>query len=123
MNSTAHTYSNCLSALGGMLKVRTGSDMPAQPSWRKAQTTKQEELEKTSELNNSGRYFFGHHQPAYLSGFSIVQQQPTNLANPASRRPVGFFDGCIDPARAGSFHVQTKHTHPGTSRDFLRTKE
>ena len=102
-----------------MLKVRTGSDMPAQPSWRKAQTTKQKKLEKTSELN-SGRYFFGTHQPAYLSGFSIVQQ-PIN--NPANRRPVGFFDGCIDPARAGFFHVQTKHTHPDISRDFLRTKE
>lgn len=127
MNTRPEIMSECPAPNGGALQVRTGSaTAPAQPLWCKA-LTQNRTREQTSEMNNSGRYFFsGTHQPGYLAGFNYVpcHQLSQHKLKLASRRSVGFFDDIIDPAFAGFINVPNNHQKiPTSSRDFSCTKE
>jgi hypothetical protein len=126
MNARPEIMSECLAPNGGALQVRTGrATAPAQPLWCKA-LTQNKTREQTSEMNNSGRYFFGIHQPGYLAGFNYVlshQLSPSQLKlKPTNPNSVGFFDDMMDPAFAGSINVPTNHLIPTSCRDFSCTR-
>jgi hypothetical protein len=124
MNARPEITSECLAPNGGALQVRTGrATAPAQPLWHKA-LKQNRTREQTSEMNNSGRYFFGTRQPGYLAGFNYVHQlsHPQLKLKPTNPSTVGFFDDTIDPAFAGSINVPTNHLIPTLCRDFSCTR-
>ncbi len=107
--------------------ARTGG-MRAQPLWCKTQKQTVKQIETSIEEQPHRRYFYASTaiRPGYYTGSFSVQKQQLNLVSLLNIRPnhhmIGFFND-MDPALAGSRHVQAKHLHnnPATCRDFYCT--
>ena len=107
--------------------ARTGG-MHAHPLWCKAQKQAKKQIETSTEEQPRRRYFYASTitRPGYYTGSFSVQNQQLNLVSLLTIRPnhhmIGFFND-MDPALAGSLHVQANHLHnnPANCRDFYCT--